>query len=138
MGEDIHFRMYLKRKKDGKYINAHEVCGWNPENTPFKELVSGRNYDIFSLFGSGRGNYEPLQNMRFGMPEFLDGTDFSEYCKNCGFYGFVWFKPHDLESGLKDFISRLLDPLKYLDNNTEEYLTWKNLRSSGEKTEDQM
>ena len=109
MGEDIHSRIYLKRRLDGKYVNAHEVCEWNPEGSLFDELVSGRNYDLFSLFGSGRGNYKPLDGAEYGIPEFLVGTDFDEYCKDCGFYGFVWFKVSVLEKSLKDFIERLLD-----------------------------
>ena len=138
MGEDIHFRMYLKRRRDGKYVNAHEVCEWNPEGSSFDELVSGRNYNLFSLFGSGRGNYKPLPDAEYGMPEFLVGTDFDEYCKDCGFYGFVWFRAPVLEKSLRDFIERLLDPLKYLDEDTDEYLDWKELRSAGNKTAKQM
>ena len=138
MGEDIHFRMYLKRRRDGKYVNAHEVCEWNPKGSVFDEFVSGRNYDVFSLFGSGRGNYKPLPNAEYGMPEFLVGTDFDEYCKDCGFYGFVWFKAPVLEKSLRGFIERLLDPLKYLDEDTDEYLDWKELRSAGNKTAKQM
>ena len=138
MGEDIHFRMYLKRRRDGKYVNAHEVCEWNPEGSSFDELVSGRNYNLFSLFGSGRGNYKPLPDAEYGMPEFLVGTDFDEYCKDCGFYGFVWFKAPVLEKSLRDFIERLLDPLKYLDEDTDEYLDWKELRKPGNKTAKQM
>lgn len=138
MGEDIHFRAYLKRRQDGKYVNAHEVCEWNPDNTPFEAPFSGRNYDVFSLFGSGRGNYAPLPEAQYGMPEFLVGTDFDKYCKDCGFYGFVWFKAPVLEKSLGDFIERLLDPLKYLDEDTDEYLDWKELRSPGIKTAKQM
>ena len=130
--------MYLKRKKDGKYVNAHEVCEWNPEGSSFSEPFSGRNYDVFSLFGSGRGNYEPLPGAKYGMPDFLVGTDFDEYCKNCGFYGFVWFNVRDLEHSLGEFISRLQDPLKYFPEDSDEYLDWKELRSSGNKTEKQM
>ena len=138
MGEDIHFRMYLKRKKDGKYVNAHEVCEWNPEHTTFGEPFSGRNYDVFSLFGSGRGNYAPLGGMRFGMPGFLSGSDFDEYCKAYGFYGFVWFKAPELEQALSDFLAKLTDPLKYLDEDSDEYLDWKDLLSPGNKTAEQM
>lgn len=138
MGEDIHFRMFLKRQKDGKYINAHDVCEWNPEHTSFSEPFSGRNYDIFSLFGSGRGNYEILPSVNYGMPDFLIETDFDEYCKNCGFYGFVWFKIHDLKKDLDEFIEKLKDPLKYYDPDSEEYFEWKELRGSGKKTKEQM
>lgn len=138
MGEDIHFRMFLKRRRDGKYVNAHEVCEWNPEGSSFDELVSGRNYDLFSLFGSGRGNYKPLAGAGYGMPEFLAGTDFEEYCKNCGFYGFVWFKARDLERAVGEYLERLRDPLKYLDEDEGEYLDWKKLRSPGSKTAKQM
>ena len=138
MGEDIHFRMYLKRKSDGKYVNAHEVCEWNPRGTSFAEPFEGRNYDVFSLFGSGRGNYEPLPSINYGMPDFLQGGDFDSYCKACGFYGFVWFNVLELERDLEDFVQKLKDPCLFLDDSYDEYAEWKALRAPGRKTADEM
>lgn len=72
------------------------------------------------------------------MPEFLVGTDFDKYCKEYGFYGFVWFKVRDLERALERFIARLLDPLKYYGEDSDEYRIWKELRSPGKKSAAQM
>lgn len=137
MSEDIHFRMYLKRKGGG-YVNAHEVCEWNPEHTAFSEPFEGRNYDVFSLFGSARGNYELLPSARFGLPDFLKGSDLDRYCRECGFYGFVWFNVIELKNDLQGLIDRLHDPLKYFDPDSDEYAAWKDLRAPGNKTEKQM
>lgn len=134
----MHFRMYLKRKKDGKYVNAHEVCEWQPDGTTFAEPFSGRCYDVFSLFGSGRGNYPPLPGARYGMPGFLEGSDFDEYCREFGFYGFTWFYAGELEKEVTDFAARLRDPLKFLEEDSDEHARWKDLRSPGEKTAEQM
>lgn len=138
MGEDIHFRMYLKRRVDGKYVNAHEICEWNPEGTSFDAPFEGRNYDVFSLFGSGRGNYSVLPSAKFGMPEFLAGSDFDRYCKTCGFYGFVWFNVLDLEKDLDDFVKKIKNPIEFLDENLDEYYEWKTILSPGKKTASQM
>lgn len=138
MGEDMHFRMYLKRKKDGKYVNAHEVCEWNPDGTVFSEPFSGRCYDVFSLFGSGRGNYPPLPSVKYGLPDFLVGSDLDEYCRTCGFYGFAWFYADELEKSLADFVRRLDRPLEFLYEDDPEREEWSELMSPGVKTADQM
>ena len=93
---------------------------------------------MFSLFGSGRGDYEILPSAKYGMPEFLKNTDFDEYCKAAGFYGFVWFTIPELARDIEDFIARLSDPLKYLEKDSEACADWKELLGPGKKTAKQM
>ena len=130
MGEDIHQRIYLKHRKTGKYVNAHAVCDWCPtEGSLFEELVPGRDYNLFSLFGSSRGEYSPLDGAKYGMPDFLCGTVFDEYCISSGYYGFIWFKLPDFQKSIKEYIETLKDPLKYLDKSTDAYADWTELMS---------
>lgn len=130
MGEDIHQLTYLKHRKTGKYINAHEVCDWCPsEGSLFEEIVPCRNYNLFSLFGSNRGEYAPLADAEYGMPEFLCDTVFDEYCMNACYYGFTWFKLPKFSKSVKEYIKTLKDPLKYLDEDTDEHADWVDLIS---------
>lgn len=137
MGEDIHFRAYLKRRKDGRYVNAHEICEWDSSDSVFAEPFHGRNYDVFSLFGSSRGNYHILPSAKFGLPDFLVGQDLDDYCKECGFYGFVWFNVMDLERDLADFVEKLRDPVKYTDGDAGD-CEWADLFAPGKKTKADM
>lgn len=131
MGEDIHYRCYLKSKRDGKYVNAHEVCEWSPEHSMFSDLVEGRNYDAFSLFGSSRGGFKPIAGAEYGLPPFLNGGELDEYCKSCGYYGFEWFTLKSLCDGISWYESALADPRKYYGEDDDELAT---LLSPGEKS----
>jgi len=129
MGEDLHQRVYVKSKKTGNYVNAHDICSWDCEYSLFKELVKGRNYDVFSLFGSRRSDYEELPYSNYGMPDFLKGSLFDDYCRECGYYGFVWFKLPELKKAVAEYSERLKDPLRYLDPDSDEYADWKDFLS---------
>ena len=93
MGQDIHQMIYLKLKGQDKYINAHEICEWcSGDGGMFAELYPDRNYDLFSLMGSGRAEgLGCLRNAVYGMPGFLAGSEFETYCRDSGYYGFIWF-----------------------------------------------
>lgn len=138
MGEDIHFRVLVKSKKTGGYINAHDICEWNPEHSTFQELVIGRNYDLFSLFGSRRGNYKELQYANYGMPDFLRESVFDQYCEKLGLYGFIWWKLPYLKKAVAEYIESLKDPLKYLDEDSDEWQDLSDLASQGVKSSEQL
>ena len=113
MGEDIHFRVMLKTRNGGQYVNAHDVCDWNPEYSHFKQFFDGRNYDVFSLFGSNRGNYPELPYANYGLPDFMQGTVFDEYCLAYGFYGFVWWKLPDMRRAVDEYLKQIYNPLLF-------------------------
>lgn len=127
MGEDIHFRCYVRSKKTGGYINAHDICSWNPEYSIFKELVEGRNYDLFSLFGSRRGNYGELPGGHYGLPDFVKGTVFDDYCRERGYYGFVWFKLPELAAAVKEYADRLKNPFEYYKDDDDRLAEWTDI-----------
>ena len=131
MGEDIHFRAFVKSKKTGNYINAHDICPWNPEYSTFNELVGGRNYDVFSLFGSRRSDYRQLDYANYGIPDFLKGSVFDDYCLESGYYGFIWFKLPDLTKAVHEYFEMLRDPLRYLDQeyDSEEFEYWTDIKN---------
>lgn len=133
MGEDFHQRIYVKSRKSGHYINAHDICSWDPKYSMFRELIEGRNYEVFSLFGSRRGDYEELGSANYGIPDFLKGSVFEDYCRECGYYGFVWFKLPGLAKAVKEYSDRLKDPFQYLDPDSDEYADWKDLKDSVRK-----
>ena len=112
MGEDIHFRAMLK-VKGGGYVNAHEICDWDSQYSHFKSFFDGRNYDIFSLFGSNRGNYPEIPGGNYGIPPFMKDTVFDKYCLQSGFYGFIWWKLPDLKSAVDDYLTQLYNPLSW-------------------------
>lgn len=125
MGEDIHQRIYLKHRATGKYVNAHEICDWCPhEGSLFEEIIPERNYSLFSLFGSRRGEYPSLAGAEYGMPDFLRGTVFDEYCISMNYYGFTWFKLPDFVKSIKEFGETLKDPVRYLDEDTNAHADW--------------
>lgn len=68
---------------------------------------------MFSLFGSNRGNYPELPYANYGLPDFMRGTAFDQYCMACGFYGFVWWKLPDLRRGVNEYLEQIYNPLLF-------------------------
>ena len=128
MGEDISQRIYLKQKGGG-YVGAHEICPWNPEDSSFDELIRGRNYDLFSLFGSSRGNYRELGYGHYGMPEFAKGTLLEKFCMETCRYGFVWYRLPDLRKAVSERLGEIGRPWDYLDEDSEDRTDWEELLS---------
>lgn len=114
MGEDIHQRTYLKLKENGKYVNAFEFVDSDSKYGVGAMFVDGRNYEVFSLFGSRRGSYAELPYAEYGLPSFLDNGPFQSYCRECGYYGFIWYTAETMLKAVREYRERLKRPDLYI------------------------
>jgi len=111
MGEDIHSKILIHSKVEKKYIDGLSLTTC-PDYSYFKPLYDGRNYDLFSVFGSRRSDFPELSHGNYGIPEFCPKT-YKAYLKDSHYYGYVWWKIGDFKRALSKYIKMMQDPAKF-------------------------
>ena len=84
----------------------------SPDWSPFGPVYEGRNYNLFSLFGSSRSDLPELKYGNFGIPDFLPIT-YAAYLKDRDYYGYVWWMLPDLKNALTEYLDLLRSPLEF-------------------------
>ena len=111
MGEDIHCKTLVYSKVEKKYIDGLSLSTC-PEYSPFRPLYQGRNYDLFSIFGSRRSDYPELQHGEYGLPDFVPQT-YKQYLEDTSYYGYVWWRLPKFKKALDEYQEMLSDPEKF-------------------------
>ena len=111
MGEDIHAKTLIYSKIEKKYIDGLSLTTC-PEYSSFGPIYEGRNYDLFSVFGSQRSDYPDLDKASYGIPDFLPET-YKAYLKEQDYYGFIWWKIDDFKTAIEEYLHRMQDPKKF-------------------------
>lgn len=115
--------MYAYSKTEKKHIDGLQLVEHNDrDGSLFSDLINGRYYDLFSLFGSMRGCYEQMPGGNDFMPDFLVGTSFEHVMKDFGYYGFVWYDLPTLKDELQKYRTKLQDPELYYTEDDDDYL----------------
>lgn len=125
MGQDIHWKMYGKSCVEDRYVDLEEF-GVDTS------LYTGRSYDMFSCFGSGRSDYPHLDNLEFGMPDCLPPTTKKFFEMDRDFHTMSWWNIQTLKHSLERYVEKLKNPgLFMLDEGfKEEYFGLKEFEES--------
>lgn len=122
MGEDIHTKMYIKSKvgnSAGRYVSAMSVMPSfvTSRSEDFCDLFNYRSADVFSLFGSTKGEWAKIPQLNSGFPDWLmqDCPTDAAYLKmpSKNYYGFNWITLRDLKTALIEYRDALTDIRKY-------------------------
>lgn len=125
MAEDLHMKAYFISETDGT-LQPFDVFSESDDNiieaTSFK---FGRNYDLFCLFGSRRGQFKDAYADGYGLHASMkeDQKTFASVVndKDSNNYSFRWFTIDGLQKMLTDYKHELNRPKKYFDKDSDEY-----------------
>ena len=118
MGMDIHFKTYVWLKDSQTYVDAAELVE-QTEDYLLQDLFSGRNYDIFGLFGETSrtsmksmscwiGGLPPADSIRKNALFSTLGED-----KNCCWFGFNHAYYPALVEAIDEYLKDLANPIRY-------------------------
>ena len=121
MGQDIHNKNFIYSNVEQCYIDGLSLTTY-PEYSPFGPMYIGRDYNLFSIFGSSRSDLPQLKYANYGIPEFLPKT-YKQYLENNNdYHSFIWWKISDFKKALLEYIELLSDPKKFYEAEDKEWI----------------
>ena len=110
MGCDIHQKVFVRQRSDGKLVPATSVMS-DADAKYFPEIVGDRNYDLFGLFGNcGRSWYPEMGCFELKIPEEVRTSSIVGYIGDSEFHTRRWCGIGNLRKSLSKYRKALVNP----------------------------
>ena len=110
MGCDIHQKVFVRQRSDGKLVPATSIMS-DADAKYFPEIVGDRNYDLFGLFGNcARSWYPEMGCFELKIPEEVRASSIGGYIDEPDFHTRRWCGIGNLRKSLSKYRKALVDP----------------------------